>query len=248
MSRSRARSRTTRRSCSPTSRPGNLDSANGRHIIDLLFEVNRTRKTTLVLVTHDADLAALAEVRLALRDGEHRPRALAARARVRTRVSFVLRMALRETRAAWKRLLFFFICLAIGVGAIVALRSVIGSVRGAMTRGGPHAHRRRHRRLHRSSRGPRADRAELDRQLAAIRRCAAAASRWTRRPWSRPADERKAVARMVELRGVDAAFPLYGEVRLQNGGTYSHALLEQNGVLVRPELLTQLASPSATPS
>jgi putative ABC transport system permease protein len=34
-------------------------------------------------------------------------------------VSFVLRMALRETRAAWKRLLFFFLCLAIGVGAIV---------------------------------------------------------------------------------------------------------------------------------
>jgi putative ABC transport system ATP-binding protein len=48
---------------------GNLDSANGRHIIALLLEVNRVRKTTLVLVTHDPDLAALAEVRLALKDG-----------------------------------------------------------------------------------------------------------------------------------------------------------------------------------
>jgi putative ABC transport system ATP-binding protein len=48
---------------------GNLDSANGRHIIELLFEVNRVRKTTLALVTHDPDLAALAEVRLALKDG-----------------------------------------------------------------------------------------------------------------------------------------------------------------------------------
>jgi len=48
---------------------GNLDSANGRHIIELLFEVNRVRKTTLVLVTHDPDLAALTQVRLALRDG-----------------------------------------------------------------------------------------------------------------------------------------------------------------------------------
>jgi putative ABC transport system ATP-binding protein len=48
---------------------GNLDSANGRHVIDLLLEVNRARRTTLVLVTHDPDLAALAEVRLALRDG-----------------------------------------------------------------------------------------------------------------------------------------------------------------------------------
>jgi putative ABC transport system ATP-binding protein len=48
---------------------GNLDTANGRHVIDLLLQVNRTRQTTLVLVTHDADLAALTSVRLALRDG-----------------------------------------------------------------------------------------------------------------------------------------------------------------------------------
>jgi putative ABC transport system ATP-binding protein len=48
---------------------GNLDSANGRHIIDLLLQVNHVRKTTLVLVTHDPELAALAEVRLALKDG-----------------------------------------------------------------------------------------------------------------------------------------------------------------------------------
>ena len=42
---------------------------------------------------------------------------------------FVLRMAVRETRASWRRLLFFFICIAVGVAAIVALRSVIQSVR-----------------------------------------------------------------------------------------------------------------------
>src|ERR1051325_8219474 len=43
---------------------------------------------------------------------------------------FVLRMAVRETRASWRRLLFFFICIAVGVAAIVALHSVIQSVRG----------------------------------------------------------------------------------------------------------------------
>src|SRR6202007_1779700 len=43
---------------------------------------------------------------------------------------FVLRMAVRETRASWRRLLFFFVCIAVGVAAIVALRSVIQSVRG----------------------------------------------------------------------------------------------------------------------
>jgi putative ABC transport system ATP-binding protein len=48
---------------------GNLDSATGRHIMELLLGVHRTRRATLVLVTHDADLAALADVRLTLRDG-----------------------------------------------------------------------------------------------------------------------------------------------------------------------------------
>ena len=49
---------------------------------------------------------------------------------------FVLRMAVRETRSSWRRLLFFFICIAVGVAAIVALRSVIQSVRGVFgTRG-----------------------------------------------------------------------------------------------------------------
>ena len=48
---------------------GNLDSANGRHIIELLREVNERRGTTLVLATHDPNLAGMAHERLALRDG-----------------------------------------------------------------------------------------------------------------------------------------------------------------------------------
>ncbi|MBM3777280.1 MAG: ABC transporter ATP-binding protein [Acidimicrobiia bacterium] len=48
---------------------GNLDSRTGAHILDLLLEVRRTRGTTFVLVTHDAELAALADRRLILRDG-----------------------------------------------------------------------------------------------------------------------------------------------------------------------------------
>jgi putative ABC transport system ATP-binding protein len=48
---------------------GNLDTTNGRHIMELLRDVHRTRGTTLVLVTHDAELAALADAKLVLRDG-----------------------------------------------------------------------------------------------------------------------------------------------------------------------------------
>jgi putative ABC transport system ATP-binding protein len=49
---------------------GNLDTANGRHIMELLQDVNRRRGTTLVLATHDRALAAMADERLALRDGQ----------------------------------------------------------------------------------------------------------------------------------------------------------------------------------
>ena len=48
---------------------GNLDSANGRHILDLLRAIHQKRGTTIVLVTHDRELAALADARLVLRDG-----------------------------------------------------------------------------------------------------------------------------------------------------------------------------------
>ena len=48
---------------------GNLDSTTGRHIMDLLLAVRRSRNSTLVLVTHDAELASLADSRLTLRDG-----------------------------------------------------------------------------------------------------------------------------------------------------------------------------------
>lgn len=48
---------------------GNLDSRNGQHIIDLLRRINRERGTTLVLVTHDQQLADLADRRISFRDG-----------------------------------------------------------------------------------------------------------------------------------------------------------------------------------
>jgi putative ABC transport system ATP-binding protein len=48
---------------------GNLDSTTGRHIIDLLLSIHRARGTTLVLVTHDPDLAAEADLSIALKDG-----------------------------------------------------------------------------------------------------------------------------------------------------------------------------------
>jgi putative ABC transport system ATP-binding protein len=48
---------------------GNLDSATGQQVIDLIISMNRDHGSTLVLVTHDPALASLAERTIALRDG-----------------------------------------------------------------------------------------------------------------------------------------------------------------------------------
>ncbi len=48
---------------------GNLDSANGSHVLELLLRLNRVEGTTLVLVTHDPVLAGYADRRIVLRDG-----------------------------------------------------------------------------------------------------------------------------------------------------------------------------------
>lgn len=48
---------------------GNLDSRNGGHIFELMTDLHREHNITLVLVTHDASLAAKAERRIRLKDG-----------------------------------------------------------------------------------------------------------------------------------------------------------------------------------
>ena len=151
---------------------------------------------------------------------------------------FVLRMAVRETRASWRRLLFFFVCIAVGVAAIVALRSVIQSVRGVVNSearalvGADVV-------ISTTRDWPDEAREKIERHLATAG--AFARTETTETPTMvRPADPATRIAKVAELRAVQAAYPLYGTILLQGGQTYSHSLLEQHGALVRPELLSAL--------
>lgn len=49
---------------------GNLDSATGAKVEDILFSLNKERGITLILVTHDEDLAARCDRRIFVSDGE----------------------------------------------------------------------------------------------------------------------------------------------------------------------------------
>jgi putative ABC transport system permease protein len=153
-------------------------------------------------------------------------------------VIFVLRMAARETRASWRRLLFFFVCIAVGVAAIVALRSVIQSVREVI--GGEARSLIAADVLIGTSRDwPPDARALIDRRLAEAG--ATARTETIETPTMvRPEDRSRQIAKMAELRAIDAMFPLYGAIELRDGQRYSHDLLANHGALVRPELLTSL--------
>jgi putative ABC transport system ATP-binding protein len=48
---------------------GNLDTANGLIVLDLLIKLNREERTTLVMVTHDKELATYADRVITLKDG-----------------------------------------------------------------------------------------------------------------------------------------------------------------------------------
>lgn len=146
-------------------------------------------------------------------------------------------MAARELRASWRRLAFFFVCISIGVAAIVALRSIIQNVRAvfageARTLIAADA-------VISTNRPP--DReviAKIERRLqasnASVLRSVEVAT------MVRPADRPQGATRMAELRGIEAGFPYYGTLKLRGGQPFQHNLLRNFGALARPELLAQL--------
>jgi putative ABC transport system permease protein len=150
---------------------------------------------------------------------------------------FIARMIAREMRSSWRRLLFFFICIAVGVGAIVALRSVIQSVRQTFAgeaRGLISADA-----VISSNRALGPELAEaIDRRLAEAG--AESLQSVEIATMVRAADRAEGLTRMVELRAVEPGFPYYGRMALTGGQAYAHELLRDSGVLVRPELLAQL--------
>ena len=153
-------------------------------------------------------------------------------------MDFILRMAYRELRASWRRLIFFFCCVAIGVGGIVALRSLVQNVRTALaaearglTAGDIYV--RTDQPWSDEVRGRIAARAaevtggELTETVDTVTMARLPAGAGTR-------------TKVVEVRGVEPAFPFYGRFTLESGAAYSPVLLRDRGALVGRELLPQL--------
>jgi putative ABC transport system permease protein len=153
-------------------------------------------------------------------------------------MKFILTMAYREIRASWHRLLFFFLCIAVGVGSIVALRSLVQNIGAGV---GKQARTLLTADVQIQSSSPlnEASRQTLDRLAAppsVLDRTEVIELATMMRPVGRP----KAAPKMVEIKALQSAYPFYGEMALSGGQTYSPALLAGRGVLVKTNLMTQM--------
>ncbi|MEN3335788.1 MAG: putative transport system permease protein [Blastocatellia bacterium] len=151
---------------------------------------------------------------------------------------FVFQMARRELRSSWRRLLFFFLSIAIGVGCIVAVRSMMQNANAAIA---TEARALLTADVQLDTNRP-WDKETLDK----IDRIAAPLTTGRTETIDsvtmiRPADPQHNGAMMIELKGIEPPFPLYGEFKLQNGEPFDHALLAGHGAIVAPALLERLS-------
>jgi putative ABC transport system permease protein len=153
-------------------------------------------------------------------------------------VKFIFSMARREIRASWRTLLFFFLCIGIGVGSIVALRSTIRNITRSVAG--------QARQLLTADVQVDSTRPWSPESLAVIDRLARAPLVESRtetieaNTMVRPLDAARSGALMVELKGVESIFPLYGEFTLEGGERFRYDLLRGGGAVVAPQLLERL--------
>ena len=152
-------------------------------------------------------------------------------------MKFILQMARRELRASWRRLLFFFACIAVGVGAIAAGRSMLQNAHAAMTSEA--------RTLLTADVQLDSGRPWEPEALAVIDRIAQpvvlARTETIESPtMARPADSSQEGAMMIELKGIDNSFPLLGEFTLTTGDSFDYSLVQNSGAVVSLSLLDRL--------
>lgn len=150
-------------------------------------------------------------------------------------MNFIFNLTFREIRSSWRRLLFFFLCIAIGVGSVVALRSLIqnlgravaGDARSLLTAD-----------FEVSSTNPFSPN-ELSIIESVVSRSPLVEARnevITTAAMSRSAEN----FQFVELKGITRGFPLVGEFVLSDGKAFDISLLENKGAVVQFTLLEKL--------
>jgi putative ABC transport system permease protein len=147
-------------------------------------------------------------------------------------------MARREMRSSWRRLLFFFLCISIGVGSIVALRSTIQNVNRSVA-GEARSLLTADVQVD-STRPLKPETRQIIERLARSPEVSGRTETIEANTMVRPTDAAHEGAMMVELKGIEPPYPLYGEFKLSDGRSFDHSMLEGGGALVAPLLLERL--------
>ena len=154
-------------------------------------------------------------------------------------MKFVFNLTRREIRSSWRRLLFFFLCIALGVGSVVALRSLIQNLTRAV---GTDARALMTADLEVSSTNDfsPADIAKIESVISRSAIVEARNETITTSQMVRPADRSNETVKFAELKGIEPPFPLVGEFRLSGGEPFDFALLRDDGAVIAEILLEDL--------
>ncbi|MDT5157089.1 MAG: putative transport system permease protein [Acidobacteriota bacterium] len=153
-------------------------------------------------------------------------------------MKFIFNLARRELRASWRRLLFFFLCIGIGVGSIVALRSMIQSLNRAVA-GEARALMTADVQIE-TTREWSPDALDKIGRVAGSPLVQARTDTVEAATMLRPADAKREGALMIEVKGIERGFPLYGDFPLADGSVFDYKLVEGGGAVVAPLLLERL--------
>ncbi len=152
---------------------------------------------------------------------------------------FIFNLTRREIRSSWRRLLFFFLCIALGVGSVVALRSLIQNLTRAV---GTDARALMTADIELSSTADfsPSEISKIEQVLNQTGIVEARNEATTTSSMASPVDAANPNTRLVELKGVEPPFPLVGEFVMDDGTPFDFALLENNGAVVAKILLEDL--------
>ena len=152
---------------------------------------------------------------------------------------FIFNLTRREIRSSWRRLLFFFLCIALGVGSVVALRSLIQNLTQAV---GTDARALMTADIDVSSTSDftPTEIAKIEETISKSGIVDGRNETITTSSMARPADAANENLKLVELKGIAPPFPLVGNFTLEGGKPFEFALIENGGAVVANILLEDL--------
>jgi putative ABC transport system permease protein len=154
-------------------------------------------------------------------------------------MNFILNLTKREIRSSWKRLLFFFLCSAIGVGSVVALRSLIQNLSQAVG-GDARALLTADLVIRSTNDFSPADLSKIEKIINESEIVEARNETIDVSAMARPSEKENDRVQFISLRGIENNFPLVGEFETSVGKPFDYKLLENGGAFVAAILLEQL--------